>query len=47
MATLSRAEGTVEAAAEAVGFADSRSFRRAFRAWTGEAPGAWRAARHP
>ena len=41
-ATLARADGTVEAASVATGFGDARAFRRAFRGWTGMAPGTWR-----
>ena len=37
---------TIGAVAQRVGFSDSTTFSRAFRQWTGHAPGAWRD-RHP
>lgn len=42
------AEGTLPVAdvAARLGFEDASTFYRAFRKWTGCAPGAWRAARH-
>ena len=32
---------SVEVVAEALGFADARSFRRAFKEWTGDTPSAF------
>lgn len=40
---LSSTNATVEAIAEALGYAESRSFTRAFRQWTGRSPSEWRA----
>ena len=34
---------SIEAVAAQLGFTDASSFHRAFRKWTGTAPGAWRA----
>ena len=39
---LSRTERPVKQVALAVGFGDEKSFARAFRAWTGETPTAYR-----
>lgn len=37
----------VEVVAERLGFSDARAFRRAFLAWTGKTPDAWRRAKRP
>lgn len=42
---LRRSTRSVKQIALAVGFRNEKSFSRAFRQWTGMAPGAWRAAR--
>ncbi|MEM6369748.1 MAG: AraC family transcriptional regulator ligand-binding domain-containing protein [Myxococcota bacterium] len=38
---------TLQHVAEALGYADERSFRRAFMRWTGTSPARWRARREP
>jgi AraC-like DNA-binding protein len=40
---LTASNATVEAIAEALGYAEARSFTRAFRHWTGRSPSEWRA----
>jgi transcriptional regulator GlxA family with amidase domain len=39
---LSRTQRPVAQVAHAVGFDNAKSFARAFRQWTGQAPSAWR-----
>lgn len=43
MRMLTSGNATVEAIAEALGYAEARSFTRAFRHWTGRSPSGWRA----
>ena len=43
MRMLTNGNATVEAIAETLGYAEARSFTRAFRQWTGRSPSAWRA----
>lgn len=47
MQRLGEGGDSVASIAADLGFDDARSFQRAFRRWTGSAPGAWRAAHHP
>ncbi len=42
LAQLDDGRTTVAALAERLGFQDPSTFYRAFRKWTGQAPGAWR-----
>lgn len=44
MRMLATGNATVEAIAEALGYAEARSFTRAFRQWTGRSPSGWRTA---
>lgn len=39
---LERPDGSVEKVAEALGYADTANFRRAFKRWMGVSPGTWR-----
>ncbi len=42
MRLLTTSNATVEAIAEALGYAEARSFTRAFRQWSGRSPSEWR-----
>ena len=43
MQLLAERDLTVDEIADRLGFNDASTFYRAFRKWTGQAPGAWRA----
>ncbi|CNG70621.1 HTH-type transcriptional regulator [Mycobacterium tuberculosis] len=42
VASLARGEESVEELARRLGFSEASAFRRAFRRWTGQPPGAYR-----
>ncbi|MFD2420452.1 AraC family transcriptional regulator [Amycolatopsis pigmentata] len=46
IASLARGEETITVLARRLGFSEASAFRRAFRRWTGQSPGAYRGAGH-